>query len=454
MDNIWYDKYLYYKKKYLTLKSSSNQTGGANNNKYSCDPNKEFANICMKDNKGMYYNMKKCMDRCEPKYIIRNLIQTKLAYETTTFNQFVQDLIKENIDVYIKGGTVLGLKVLQMVYNTYPDKDFEKVFNEFMKLKLIQDWDFSCYTDKTITPEYRKELDTIAAKHKLVERAKTFILYQTKRPVMLDDIGKIKNGNSKTNKRVINKDQALFELSILGTDGQIGAELPLTTMKVKVTHSNLLKIFMLAKTFASSEKMDMNVIKYYIKDMDFIIDDNINGLYDVKKVDFGTHSPDMIKFIKEYSKELSLQQFFATQLIEPNRMLYRLLEKNIPKINKIRTFFDENKINYKRESWLFDPIILTVTVEKFIKELGSYLYKTWAEKKDINSVIKVVEGINLDRIKIEYLNIGCKGKEFIKTLFQRIYIEGFKASKDKMPLDNKFTKMLLFLEQEKLFTSE
>jgi hypothetical protein len=35
---------------------------------------------------------------------------------------FFKDLMNLNIDIYIKGGTVLGLKILQMIYEKHPDK--------------------------------------------------------------------------------------------------------------------------------------------------------------------------------------------------------------------------------------------------------------------------------------------------------------------------------------------
>jgi hypothetical protein len=47
----------------------------------------------------------------------------------------------------------------------------------------------------------------------------------------------------------------------------------------------------------------------------------------------------MKKIIKDVSKnDVYLQQFLITHIYESNRLLYRLLEKNIPKVNKINTF--------------------------------------------------------------------------------------------------------------------
>jgi hypothetical protein len=76
-------------------------------------------------------------------------------------------------------------------------------------------------------------------------------------------------------------DQALFEIALLNNndDNNIDLKLPLTTMKDKINKKNLNYVFMLAKCFSSKDLIDVNVIKYIMKDMKIIIPENKNGLF-------------------------------------------------------------------------------------------------------------------------------------------------------------------------------
>ena len=68
----------------------------------------------------------------------------------------------------------------------------------------------------------------MASKQRLVPRAKTFVLYQTKYPILVYE-------------------KALFEIAILDSDSTDFSkmEIPMTTMKVRVNLSNIKYIFML-----------------------------------------------------------------------------------------------------------------------------------------------------------------------------------------------------------------
>ena len=434
----YYLKYLIYRAKYLTLKDTLNQKGGAE--KYTCNPNVNFIDICQPDENGMYHSKEKCMNDCEKKYINSHLIRAKLKHETIQFKLFIDKLMNDGFTVYIKGGTVLGLMILRMLYDKYKDsKDFEYHFNEFVKTGLIRDWDFAAYTNNKIDESFREIMDNTAKKFNLVPRAKTFILYQAKYPIRIND-------------------QALFEIAVLeDIDTNIDLELPLTTMKVKVNRRNLEHIFMLAKCFSSQEPIDINVIKYIIKDMNIIVPPNKDGLFKFNKLYTGDLSEDMLKLIKNYTKNTYLQQFLITHIKEPNRMLYRLLEKNIPKVNKINTFLRESKIDSKKLEWLFDPIFIGNFIEKFIDLLSSEIYSivpkedNFDKVETIKSIDSFFSGINLFRMETEYKNFSCKGTDMIKKLFERIYNIIFKDNIYEELTDSKLVRLIKFLNKQKLF---
>jgi len=431
----YYLKYLIYKSKYLTLKDGTIQDGGAM--KFSCNPNTKFIDICHPDKNGMYHSKEKCVNDCENKYINTHLIRAKLKHEATQFKLFIDELIKEDLTIYIKGGTVLGLQILKMLCNKYNGKEFENAFNEFLKTELIRDWDFAAYTETIINESYRTKMDKLAKKFNLAPRAKTFILYQARYPIRIND-------------------QALFEIALLdNTDINLDLELPLTTMKVKVNRKNINYIFMLAKCFSSKDPIDLDVIKYIMKDITIIIPENKKGLFKFDKLYSGELSSDMKTLISDISnKDIYLQQFLITHIHEPNRMFYRLLEKNIPKVNKINTFLRETKLETNLP-WLFDPQFILNIVSKFIDLVGSKVY-SFIRKGDkqidiINNIDEFFNGINLFRIETEYNNIGCKGRELIKVLFVRVYKELFHNKEVPNIANSKLIKLMNFLIKQKLF---
>ena len=350
---------------------------------------------------------------------------------------FIDELMKEGLTIYIKGGTVLGLQILKMLCNKYSGKEFEKYFNEFLKTELIRDWDFAAYTETTIDESYRTKMDKLAKKFNLAPRAKTFILYQARFPIRI-------------------KDQALFELALLdNTDINLDLELPLTTMKVKVNRRNINHIFMLAKCFSSKDPIDLDVIKHIMKDMNIMIPENKNGLFKFDKLYTGELSSDMKALISDMSKkDIYLQQFLITHICEPNRMLYRLLEKNIPKVNKINTFLRETKLDTTM-TWLFDPQFILNTVDRFIDLVGSKVYsfirKDMKPIDIIQNIDKFFNGINLFRIDTEYSNIKCKGRDLIKILFERVYKELFSGKDIPNVADSKLVRLIQFLIKQKLF---
>ena len=458
------EKYEKYKQKYLNLKliienSKNNSetnpysenilTGGKKKNtgeKYNCNPKNKFLEICSKESNGKYNSNKSCINDCEVKYINYNLVQAKIKGETVKFNLFINDLLQDGYEVYLKGGTVLGLKILKMIYDLYSEDNFERYFNDFLELDLIRDWDFVAYTGVPIEEDLKEKLNKMAYKYALVPRAKTFVLYQTKYPIKLND-------------------QALFEISIMDKEIFSNLELPLTTMKMKVTKYNLKYIFMFAKSFYSYKvnktPIDIDVIKHMVKGMNFYIYPNKNGLFTINKENYnvGSLKGDIIKFIKDFSKKnINLEQFLMTQIQEPNRLFYRLLEKNIPKVEKIINFFDNYKIQYKKLTWLLNTQNITNTVDKFIEKLGNKIYDIYNDVKDpvegINAISDFMDGVFFRRIEIEYDNIGEKGKDLIKKLFIKIYNKlPTDILNDERLKDNKLINCIKFLEKNNLFST-
>lgn len=416
----FYDKYIKYKIKYNKLKISklNDMKGGA---RYNCNPLNKFKDICEEKDNGKYKSKEGCVNDCEIQYIRNEIKKIKIDGEVSKFYFFIKDIIKnEKIDVYLKGGNVLGLKVLKMIFDKYKNNDieFKRVFKEFLKLELIKDWDFSSYTNKEITPEYKEKINKIAMKYKLYQRAKTFILYQTKKPILLEG-------------------KPLFEMSIVDSDSLSKLEIPLTTMKVKINEYTVKYIFMFCKLFYSyqnsNEDFDFDILKRMLEKINIIIYPHKNGLYNVtNNFDKGELNDELIQFIKKYNDfDKNMPQFLATHIEDPFRMLYRLPEKNIPKNDKIKEFLNK-QLNIKNSEWLFDSIFIKKIIVLFCEKLGKKIVEIYKEtfvetlniKKSIERVDTFLNGVSFaKRIEHDYEMITDNGKKLLKLIFNDLINE-------------------------------
>ena len=401
-----------------------NQTGGTT---YKCDPKKPYEEICVIDEKGDYKNKDLCQKYCEFKYIGNELNKSGLARETIKFQNFIEELIEqEKIEVYIKGGNALGLKILRMVYDKYPGKEFDTYFEKFLELDLIKDWDFAGYYTTDITPEHREKLDIIAASHKLVPRAKTFILYQTRVPILTED-------------------KALFEIALLNSEKFSNLEIPLTTMKVKMNKENIKYIFAFANSFylakLKGEKINTNLVKKLISKINVFIYPYFNGMYKTtdKTFDKGELSDELISLIQTFEDfDKEFPQFLITHIKEPNRLLYRLLGKNIPKTDKINSFIEDNKLESK-QFWLLNTKKVEKVIDIFVPAISDKILQNYNSgydstkspesneldkiKAGILLVSKFLSNITLSRIEIEYPNFNLKALDLLKLMFNLLYLK-------------------------------
>ena len=441
---------------------TSNQTlislkGGS---KYSCHPEKLYKDICKEDSKGKYKSHISCSNECETKYIDQHL--GDISKESKKFYFFIKDIVEnEHLDVYIKGGNALGLNVLKMVRDKFRnnDKKFEEVFNEFLDLGLIKDWDFAAYSRQKITEDYRNHLDSVAKKHTLVSRAKTYILYQTKYPLRIDE-------------------KALFEIAVLDSDNYSKLELPLTTMKIRINRYNKY-VYMFAKSFfsyqQSQDPFDLDIIKKMLDNISVKVHPHKDGLYDPRdKFDPGDLNQNLIEFIDAFAKgDKKITQFLVIHLEDPFRLFYRLLEKNIPKTEKIRLF--TKKYLNVFPSWLMDVDKIKRIVHDFCIALGKKLVDVYddvdlaqisSDSADIDSsvsadtssdsdflspsiknVMGFLSGVNFGRTQIEYKNFTDNGKECVKTIFAPLLN---KIKIDELQNTDKLIVFLKFLKSKNI----
>jgi len=478
----YYDKYIKYKNKYLNLINEihSNQNenilkGGnsksdtisnkSNSNMFTCKPNNnKYNDICISNKNGKYQSKEKCEEECDPKFISIQLKKANLYKESLQFYFFIQDLIKQQkMDIYIKGGNVIGLAILKLIYEAYSNNDykFKRAFYNFLKLELIKDWDFTGYINKKelteINLEYRNKLDKIANKYKLVPRAKTFILYQTKYPILIYE-------------------KALFEIAIIDSDSTDFSkmEIPMTTMKVKVNLDNIKYIFMLAKSFYSwttkNIPIDLDIVKKILSRIEIQIHPHKIGLYNPKnKLDTGELNKYIVQFIKNFtSNNIYWTQFLITQLEDPYRLIYRMGEKNIKKTLKINSFINNNIKKKIKPTWLLNVDQTNKIIKNFINKLGKKLLEIYSQTQSLDKVLEFLDGVNFGKpqIQIEWNEFDKETKNKLKLIFdplvkyiglnkfiQIINSYNIQDSTKSSDLTNsqKIIKLFNFLIQQKVF---
>ena len=423
-------------------KIEMNMTGGQymnNTNKYVCDANKnKYDQICsiiptkiksLKSQKNIFKTKTECENECEKKFITIQLKKSKLFNESVQFYFFIKDLIrKENMKIYVKGGNVIGLIVLKLIYDEFSNDDikFARAFNKFLSMELIKDWDFTAYTNGIDTDEkYRAKLDKLASIYRLVPRAKTFILYQTKVPVLVYD-------------------KALFEIAIIPNDTPYSKmEIPLTTMKIEITEHNLKYIFIMAKNFYSYKTknipIDLSIIKKVISRIHIKIHAYKNGMYDPKpKIDIGDLNKNIVEFISKFvNNDKYLTQFLITQLEDPYRLVYRMPEKNIIKTKQIEDYILLNLPKTSKPDWLLDTNKTTKILNNFIDKLGIELKKIYINTQLLDNVLDFLEGVNFGKpqIQIEWNEIGSEAKNKIKKIFNPL-VQQIGKNEFKKMIDN------------------
>ena len=346
----YYKKYLKYKNKYLTKK---NQNGG----NFKCMHTNMYDDICVSNVDGEYKTKEDCMETCINSFIDNLLVHA----EFLRWNLFLSSRINAGNDVYVKGGTVLGLKVAQLLFNK--TSDAEK-FNELLDLNLIKDWDFTIIG---------KNLDDVDEEtNEMKNEGKTMKKYRYKG----------------TTPRLALGDDALFEISIKDDEKLSDLEIPMTSMKIKVTLQNIKYIFVLALYFYLIKQTDEHIklfgnvktlmnrqmVMDIIKRIEVIVPDCMNGMFNIdekKDLDTGGLNTEMIDVIKNTTDNKNEQQMIISHIKEPDRMIVRLFPKNIKKSEKISNFLEQ--LNIDKQPWLLDRKNIEILIEDFLNNLDGYI---------------------------------------------------------------------------------
>jgi hypothetical protein len=340
--------------------------------------------------------------------------------EFIVWEEYISQLLKKYpmAPIYLNGGSVLGLECLRQIVNKCNKDNFMELYNKFIRLGLIKDWDFviQCENfDCQIDPRIKKE----GSKNMVIMR------YQ------------------KEQQRLMIGSNALFELSVLNQPDTLSTlELPLTSMKILLTPNNLKDILILIRKIYWNIPIDLSYLRHIFQICPILIDEcTTNGLFKLTQsisLDPGDLSVQMLDLMKPIGDD-EVYQFLISQLARPCRFFLRLVEKNIDKSEKIRQFFIEHKIDLplwllnkqyieciKKTLWIDLKIAIGTISEKHTNKLESV--KKWLDIINLkinllkynDTFTNMIDGLINGSINLYLIDIlkNCSDEEINQKLLE------------------------------------
>jgi len=366
--------------------------------------------------------------------------------------------------IYCKGGSALGFVVLKLLFDRYDTKfnnkninaNFIKLkFNEFVKLNLIKDFDFTVFMNEDDKKKFTEEATT----KKINKEGETISIFRFEDGLKIGD-------------------DYLFELSVKNKEEISDLELPLTNIKFEVNKDNIDSLFEIIDMFIRVDNINFSKIKKILDNLlvkviingDNLVNSIKDGLYVITepdKISQGILSPELMKIIDDFLvainnstdiERLTIMQFLITHLSEPDRLFIRFLQKNIKKTENIINFFNDNNIelpNWLMSEKVFQDIIRIIDL--FLDHLNTIINSeidtlipdstfnqnkdnTAQIKKNIQKFLKNMESlfinINFSRLHNDKIDKTRVEKLFPISIFNKLksYSLKLKAKKNNQYL--------------------
>jgi hypothetical protein len=362
-----------------------------------------------KDKNGQFIDKLRCEDYCYDK---------KFKSETSAWKElFVWCSTQPSINkIYCKGGSALGFVVLKLLFDKYYTKfnninkninaNFIKFkFNEFVRLNLIKDCDFTVFMNETDKNKFIEEAKNL----KINNEGETISIFRFQDGLKIGD-------------------DYLFELSVKNNEKISDLELPLTNIKFEVNKDNIDSLFEIIDMFIRVDNIDFSKIKKILDNLlveviingDNLVNSIKDGLYVItepEKISKDILSPELMKIIDDFLltinnstgiEPMTIKQFLITHLSEPDRLFIRFLQKNIQKSENIINFFNDNNIEFP--NWLMNEKVFQ-NIKRIIDLFLDYLNKI------INSEIeKLIPDSYFDENKDNTKNIKSQLKKFMENM--------------------------------------
>ncbi len=291
---------------------------------------------------------------------------------------FIQNIFLQypRANVFLTGGSVIGLLLLKKIYNA---KKFNTSYKDFEKMNLIKDYDFVLECEECCTQSFYYE-------------------FGKKFDITL-------NGYTGTNIRIVKKkllnvmrssNNNLFEMAVCVKNSCF--ELPLTSMKIVITNDNITYLFGLIEKIYNNTLCQNDLCLLQNVNIDIPICND--GLYYIDKLDSCNLSSTIINVIDNITTNNNQKQCLYYLVKNPTN-LSRLKWKNIPKSNEIKQFY-KSHFNSILPQWLINDNIVKL-VDKLIKYLGILTNNIY-----FNHKINIDEAITkINELEREYMIFDC-----------------------------------------------
>jgi hypothetical protein len=358
--------------------------------KFKCDIQRKMKDdLCVEDPNGEF----EAKDLCE-----RTCFNRVLENEIRDWTQFFHELFTlGNINIYCKGGSTLGLVVLQHLLTKSPTPE---IIREFVELKLIKDWDFTILLEPSQDPT---QIITIAEKNNFKNEASIFPILRRRPNIQIAG-------------------EHLFELSIKNSENMSDLELPLTTLKFQITPANINNFFILTKYFLQAHELELAAVLDILNTFDFNSStvSVIKGFFNIEGrcIDYGGLSEDLFRILESMRGEIEAAgfnpntfiQFLVAQFKEPDRLIVRFFGKNVPKSQKIKSLFDRHGV--RLPPWLFDESQFDNIrlIEIFLVKINHYINEKFSD-----DLMKSCLDLMTHNIKQTYKDPSFNGKAQAKS---------------------------------------
>ena len=345
----------------------------------------------------------------------------KFEKEVGYWIQFIEGMIDDGYNVYAKGGSILGLQLIKIFIDNIIDSDLLfKTLNDCINLKLIKDWDFTSFVPK----DKQNLVMEKAKKYGIIKEGETIIVLRMKNCIKVGT-------------------EALFEISIKEEDPLSELELPMTTMKIEITKTNIKSLFELSKMFCSIDTMtnplvhdNFMILKENMINLEIIIPIHENGYFKVNdNFDEGGLSKLLLELIEKTTSNCNETQFLIAQIKQPDRMFFRLLGKNQNKSIMIENFLEKHSI--KKPTWLLNVNHLNKLINDFTIEIGKLattIFSKYETKlNEIHNQIIFIDsyvGIIERKDVIKYCDVQIHYDDIIFDKIKKQYINHYKIIMD------------------------
>lgn len=358
-----------------------------------------------------------------------------------------------DINFFLKGGFVIGFKIIQLITENLLNNQITLNPKQIIidTLEFVRDFDIAVCINSLDINQYQHMLNQFLLNDIVLK----YFRKEGQVVIVLRD-----KNNLKT---LSNQSESFIEMSIKHCETPhdashiIDLEIPLTSMMIQIKNSNIELIFSIIKSYYILQECRMELKDEFYSSLVQKINllsiqihkTTPQGLFDVLECYYSsgntTLSDEIIEQIEKTSNQiisninnnhiinsLSIKQFLASSIIQPDRLFIRLVGKNIPKSTRCEKILENYKIFISNINWLLEKDIMDQTIIIFLTNL-SKLYIDWE---------KLIKETDCSTSSINRYITNSKIHLMDKTIFSGCNLGRLIGEIDKISNSNDLNKMI------------